>query len=280
VENLRRTRLLIGSCALVAAFGLCGTVSAMPVNGTSGVIEFGDDIYIPLQQETSGILGELLGSGPYQHVVGLDPDSVTLSALNPSTSGNVTMVANFDISDEFTEQMGEVDPNSDMPLLLVFADLDFSPVVELGGDLAFSESLQIVLMDADRQAVAGAAPILLNGSNYLNYRQDVDAQGQQVVPTNNVTGTYEIAISQMFGPDSAARTAFIDSLNETEAFSLMLTFQATVDYSGSRRVRYHNTPEALDGSSVVFNVAPEPGSIALLAAGAALLFRRKRRTRP
>jgi len=278
VKALNTSRLITAVLAMTALVALPRAAICMPVNSTNAIIELGDDIYIPLQPATSGMLGDLVGAGPYQHVVGIDPDYVTLSATNPSTSGYVTMMVNFDISGELTEEHPFVDQNSEMPLTLVLNDLDFAPTTELGGKLIFSEALEIMLLDADGQAVSGAAPLLLNAGNYLNYRQDVDGQGQQVVATDHVTGIYEIAIAGMFGQDGSARAAFIDSLNEDEAFGLMLTFYANVEYAGSRRVRYYNTSEAMDGSSVIFGVAaPEPATLAVLLVGGALVTLRRRR---
>ena len=279
MRGLNTSRFIAVFLALIAAVGLPEVAAGMRVSGANAIIGLGDYIYIPLQQATSGMLGELLGVGPYPHVVGIDPDNVTLSPTNTSTSGYVTMMVSFDISEELTEELPVIDTNSEMPLTLVLADLDFAPTTALGGSLIFSESLEIVLLDSYDQDVNGASPLLLDAGNYLDYRQDVDGQGQQVVPANDVTGTYEMPIAEMFGQDNAARTAFIDSVNETEAFGLMLTFYAELEYTGSRRVRYYNTREAMDGSSIIFGVAPEPASLAMLLLGEALVTVRWRRRR-
>lgn len=270
---------LVSVFALLGVLVVPGSAFAMPVQSSNPIIALGADIYIPITPETSGMLGELVGMAPYQHIVGLDPDSITLSAADNTTSGYVSLIADFDLSGDLAGGM-IIDPNSDLPLGLVFADLDFNPVSQLGGQVVFREWLDLLLVDADGVAIAGANQLTIDSANYLNFRQDVDGSGQQIVETDNVIGTYEMTLASMFAGDNAARSDFIDLLNEEQTLGLKLTFHAEIDYFGSGRVRFNNSPENMDDASLVFSVAPEPGTICLLLfGGVGLGFKARRNLR-
>lgn len=275
---LKSFGLCVLVCLPLAALILPNTASGMPVESSNGVIHFWDDFYIPMTPQASGVLGEVVGSRRHKHVVGLEPDSLVLSPLHNTSSGFVSIVATFDISQELTEASPVVDPNSDVLLTLVFRDLDLLPVTWRHGKLVFSEWLEVLPVDAEGAAIPGASPFSLNSGNYLTFRQDTDGSGHQVVKTDGILGTYELSLASMFDGNDAARDDFLNLLNEEQRFSLKLTLHAEVAYLGSGRVRLLNMPENLGDSSILFSAAPEPGALGLILAGIVGLALRRRRT--
>jgi len=263
--------------ALWCAIGHTGQAVAGPVHGQNPVIDLGDRIYIPLDDASSRGLGELVGIGAYQSVVGLDPDRVTLTRTNPHAVGTLRMITTFDISDEFSEQFPVLDRSSDIPLVLTLRDLDFKPC-KSSRNVTFSESLEIRLVDSDEVPIIGASPLLLDETSYLNFRGDVDRFGRQIERTNNLRATYELSLMSLFGSNHQEREAFIDLLNEEHTFGLMFTLSAHLKFTGRGRITLRNSPESIEDAVINVSVAPEPSAVLLLLLGfAAIPLRRARR---
>lgn len=276
---------LMALCALLGVLGVAKNAAAMPIHSTNGVTDPGAKLYIPLRPETSGGLGTVIvqaASGrrrPKRYVVGLKKDKVLLNVANPVSSGEVNMFSVFDLSSQLTEETPTIDPNSDMILTLIFKDLDFQPVV-VRRKVDFSETITLTLVDSSGTPAAGASPLLIDKSNYMDFRQDVDRKGRPITKTNRKKATYELSLRRMFGADPQGWRDFIKQINisEDKELKLMVTMTSRMEFFGTRgRKKIRNTPERMR-DALLFSVAPEPGTLSILALGGmAIAVRRKRR---
>jgi hypothetical protein len=246
---------------------------ANPVYGSYDLVD--GDIYIPLSPEASGAYGDTTGGG---HVIGQDADSVRLLRQYPTSSGFVDLMVGFDISDSI--QPGQwVGYDSSLSMWVNFEDLDFKPV-EIA-NVGLREWVEIALLDELGVRVAGANPLVLDTDNYLTYRQDFDGN-DMVVETDNVAGTYgDILIRDVFfGGDTADWRNFVNSLNETSEFGMLLTFHTELELLSGRGVTINNTLENMDSTQIVLdNFAPEPGTLTLLSFGGLMMLNRRKRRR-
>ena len=242
------------------------------VYGASDLVN--GNIYIPFTQGSSGTLGDHTADGK---IIGMQSDKCTLTTQYPTSGGYVDLMVGFDIS-------GELEPNesvgydSDMSMWINFDDIDFNPVVIR--NLIYKEWMDIELLNDLGERVAGADTFTLDEASYLTYRQDL-VGGQPAVATNNVAASYgEMSIRDIFfAGNTAAWESFVDSLNETEEFGMLLTFNSGLEMTGGRSMTLRNTIEHLDSSQILIeNVAPEPATLSMLVLGGlSMLARRKNR---
>ncbi len=269
---LNLTGAALTVCLSLLLIPLAGSAGAATVYGTSDL--FNGNIYIPLTQEASGSLGDHTPGGS---PIGLVSDRCTLTTQYPTSSGYVSLMVDFDISDDL--QPGEsVGYDSDMSMWINFEDLDFNPVENR--KRIYKEWVDIELLNELGERIAGADTFTLDEASYLTYRQDI-VGGQPDVATDNVAATYgDILIRDIFfSGNTAGWESFVDSLNKTNEFGMLLTFNSELEMKGGRRLILTNSIEQLDSSQIIIeNVAPEPASLSMLALGGlSMLARRKKR---
>ena len=272
MKLLTRTGAALTICLSLLLIPLAGSAGAAVVYGAYDLVD--GDIYIPLTQSSSGVLGDHTTDGK---IIGLQPDSCTLTAQYPTSSGYVDLMVDFDISDEL-EPGESIGYDSAMSMWINFDDLDFNPVESR--TRIYQEWVDIELLNDLGERVAGASTFTLDEASYLTYRQDF-VGGLPVVATNNVAATYgEMSIRDIFFADNTTGwESFIDSLNETEEFGMLLTFNSELEMIRGRRMVLTNSIEQLDSSQILIeNIAPEPGTLTMLALGGlSMLVRRKKR---
>lgn len=279
MELLNRTGVALTICLSLLLIPLAGRAGAAVVYGASDLED--GNIYIPLSEARSGVLGDHTADGS---IIGLDAGKVKLTTQYPTASGYVELMVDFDISGELLP--GEfIGYDSEMSMWINFDDLDFKPV--LSRTLDYREWVDIVLLNDIGERVADADIFTLDAANYLTYRQDLDAGGQLAVETNNVPATYgEMSIRDVFfGGNTEAWEDFVDSVNEAHEsgegneFGMLLTFNSALEMTRGSRLSLANSIEQLDSSQILIeNIAPEPGTLTMLALGGlATLARRKKR---
>jgi len=253
---------VIALCAAVATLAVVGTgsASAMPAVGTNDVLDnvTGGDLFIPLQNDDSGVLGDLIDGGPER--VGVQADTVCLSALNPTSSGYVTFELVFDI----TADLGAF-PNMDRNttrLLLTFDDIDFK--TDVYSNYTLNEILTLEFR-ADPGGPASGVPLTIDESNYHVYSGM--APGHE---TDNVQVTYEISLKNDLGITEAD---FLD-MEADKDFALLVRFDSQLELTSGFLACPTNSAEAIGNRFTLVGV-PEPTSVALLTAGALALIRRR-----
>lgn len=275
MEMLNRTGVALTISLSLLLLPLAGSAGAVSVEGVYNPYDLVDgNIYIPLSENSSGVLGEELPDGSF---VGLGADKVKLTTQYPTSSGYVDLMVDFDISGELAP--GEfIAYDSDMSMWINFDDLDFK--THETTVRKWNEWLEIVLYDDLGELVVGADVLVLDESTYMTYRQDFVGD-EKVTETNNVYATYgEISIHDVFfGSDTASWNRFVDSLNETSEFKMLLTFHTEIELTRRKSLMLTNAIEQLDSSQILIeNIAPEPGTLSMLALGGlAMLARRKKR---
>ena len=262
VANIRTLAL----CAALATLAVLGTSSAlaMPAIGTNDVLdnETGGDLFIPFQSGYSGVLGDLIGGGPER--VGVQADTVCLSSLNTTSSGDVTFEFVFDI----TADLGvfpQMDRNTTR-LLLTFDDIDFH--TDVYSVYTLNEILTLEFR-ADPGGPGSGTPLTINDTNYHVYSGM--APGHQ---TDNVQVTYEVNLKNDLG---IAEADFLDMESDKD-FALLVRFDSALQFTGGF-LDYScptNSDEAI-GSRFTLVGVPEPTTVVLLAAGALALIRRRNR---
>jgi len=254
--------LVAAGIVALAALGLAGTAVGDLVLGTNTVLDANShEFYIPLQPATSGKLGDPLGGGDY---VGLQPDTVTLYADGETTSGDVWFILDFDISASLGP--GEVVNPDTATLWLAFRDIDFKADV-YGSTAVLLESLELTYLP-DASAVPGPVDLAIDDTNYGNY-----ATGG-FVETDNEFVTYSIHLRDDLGLDAAD----FAGINDDGQFAILFEFTSLLEHTRSSCYgdRLTNTDEQAWGK-VKFCAIPEPGSLALLGAGGAVLLLRRRK---
>ena len=266
------------TCKVLLTIGLVVSLApvahGMPVVGSSNSLDFGEDFYIPMTPEASGMLGTSFGLGK---TVGFSRDWVVLTAADNTSEGSVWFTTAFDLSGELSPELPIIDSTVDMPVSLFLQDIDFLPDESLRGQLVFREWLEMAIVDEAGQMVEGSQLLTIDESNYMSFRQDLDAGNAPVIPTDDTPGSYEVSLMSMFGGYGQPWEDYIDLLNEVQVLNLKLTLHAEAAYYGSRRVRVLNTPENMDGSAIVYGVAPEPTTAMVVLMGAAALVAGKGR---
>jgi len=249
-----RVLLVAGLIAMAWA----GDATANPAPGTNDDLLPDGRIYIPLQPTYSGVLGDPLGGGKY---VGLQSDTVLLTALHPVSVGSVLFELVFDVSSEIGA--GEsVDPATAV-LLLNFTDLDFKPSGTSA--LVLRETLTISFR-ADAGGPTSGTTLTLDETNYGFYSGGVFGE------TNNATVAYEISLAD----DLHILQADFDNISADHEFALLVAMGAQAARIGSTGVSVTNSSENI-ANSFLFAAVPEPGTMILLAVGGGLLAVRRRR---
>jgi hypothetical protein len=263
---MSRTYKTIGCVSATLAAAVILAVStpagAMPALGTNAVLDGnGGDLYIPLKPSTSGELGDPLGGGDY---VGLQSDSVTLSAFNPNSSGYVEFELIFDL----TVDLG-VFPSMDRDstaLMLTFDDIDFK--TDVYSNYTLNEILSIEFRD-DPNGPSSGTTLVMDDTNYWNYSGMAPNHA-----TDNVTVTYEINLKDDLGIGEAD---FLDMEGDKD-FALWVRFSSDLHYTGGYLgcASVNNTSEAMNNRFTLVGV-PEPATVTtLIGLGAVGLLRRKR----
>ena len=141
---------------LFAATGLSpGRAMAGLVTGTNPYLPGG--IYIPLKQETSGTLGQLVGGvGP--PIIGKTQDTLTLVASMGGSTGDLEFMANFDLKEQLEQGPPLITSGT---LTMTFDDFDFKVVNKATHDYREWMELEVY--------VGGSpvgTPLLIDNSNY------------------------------------------------------------------------------------------------------------------
>jgi len=238
------------------------SVMAMPAIGTNDVLDnqTGGELFIPLQDDYSGILGDLIDGGPER--VGVQADTVCLSCINETSSGDVTFELVFDI----TADLGifpQMDRNTTR-LLLTFDDIDFKTDVY---DAYTLNEILTLEFRADPGGAGSGTSLVIDDTNYHVY-SGMPAGHE----TDNVQVTYEVSLKD----DLLISEADFLDMEADKDFALLVTFGSALQYTGScyNWVCPTNSSEAIGGDFVLTGV-PEPTTIVLLATGALALVRRR-----
>ncbi len=259
LKNARMYSILLVVICLFAADGMAAMIS-----GANPELDaLGGAIYIPLKPETSGVLGDTLASG---NEIGEFSDSVEIHSSSGESSGFVTFDLTFDLT-HGTGVSQQISP-AFATLFISFHDMDFKPDVYSNYTLRESMVLQFKADAND----AGRTQLLIDENNYGYY------SGGFFGETDNSTVNYEIDLRGDLGvtqPDLA-------DIVEDGEFVLSITMHATVGHTSSGSDTIYNTPESIANSFrvVAMPVVPEPATIGLLASGAGLLIRRRKRNQP
>ncbi len=247
---------------LAAGCLFVGQAFASPATGTNPHIPADGKIYIPLTPATSGMLG--VGT------IGLVGDSVTLSGIGDTTEGWVSFEMSFDVS-------AEVDPAGEDIVSAIFQvrfrDLDLNPVVT--SSMKYQEFLAISFVQDAGGPMPLVPDLILDETNYGLYR------GDGFGPTNNVTVLYEFEENRFGTGPLGVTGAEFDNLQADGEFGLWVTLSSKMEHLRERTDTFRNTSETIQENDFVFvQEIPEPGTIVLLASGAAVaLLRRRRRCR-
>lgn len=229
----------------------------------------GGNLFVPLIDATSGILGELIPGE--SRVVGLDSEMTTLSGIGDTAEGWVEFLLQFNLGGSEVD----IDPQS-IELNLFLEDVDFKPVL-YGTKGVHTEWLDLTfLLDADDidTLPPGTPPdFTLHTGNFGFYRQDVDPGLTGFdMPTNNATAHYLLSL---MGDLGVTQADFDNDIDEDHEFALLVRLTSHVESLTNRSWSFRNTDEEI-GTDLFF-VAPEPGTLILLAIGGALLCIRRKR---
>ncbi|MBN2272675.1 MAG: PEP-CTERM sorting domain-containing protein [Sedimentisphaerales bacterium] len=256
--------------ALVAVLFMPQLTSAAVVTGQNSILQSaGNNVYIPITANASGELGDLwpVGTG----TVGLTVETgVNVPALG-YTEGSLAFALSFDISSEIPS--GQEMKLPDSKIYLDFSDIDFV-LVNSGVNVTHYETLSIwLLLDAiSPTAPSGPADLVINSTNYSNYREDGIIGGS----TNKTPITYELELPGDLG---LTQGDLDGNINVDYEFGIWLEFTSRLTNSGTSISRgWYNTLEEVS-DSMVFGVGeiPEPATVCLLAIGGSLVLLRRRR---
>lgn len=283
--------IMRGLLVLIAAGTMLLAQTALGAISVSGYNEFLQDAegkaYIPMKPATSGMLGESLGT----REVGEKPDTITLNQKGASSMGSLSYELFFDLLDN-TSPSGEpvlyapenVDVST-MDLFLDLVDIDFLPVT--GAGRIYLEMMTLTLSGIGEcpYYTDGPAPSLtIDMNNYTDFGPD------GLTETNNAAVTYRINMQDDLGLSQDDFDQILDSMT----FSLMVTVSSYTERTAPGSGTYVNTleylgdysagtedngfsgPDGIPVNALLFDVIPEPMTLALLGAGSIVLLRRRK----
>jgi len=252
--RLTRSILWLAVAGAVAVLGPSAPVAADVITGENADLDAaGGVFYIPFLLGSSGSLG--VGG------VGQDPDFAELTGLGSSTTGEISFVLNFDLSQ--TVPPGDVVEPESLNLSLNFDDMDF--LADIIGPTTLVEALGLTyLQDADD--VPGPMDLVIDETNYMAYRATGGTDTDDAAATYLLNLVFDLGLTQ----DD------LDELNEDLNFALQVTFGSVLTMQQDGSVIINNTSETLE-TSLSYNVIPEPASALLLVSGSVLVLLRRRR---
>jgi len=262
-RKLRAAAVALALCVIVPALA----ASAATVN--SSVTAWPDTFYIPLTPSHSGILGDDMGD----FIVGSEPDKVMVPA-GGSTSGSIQFIIPFQIRGNADgdiiadDQVIDMNPETGGSPIVLFTrdDLDFE-IQEILANLTYWETLAFQFLDPEMQPLTDdygyeTCNLTLNQYNYGSYYSGPLGGAAQYEIDLAATGMTQDHANAISGPGQdyiyMLMTLTSDLVNDRKAGQIML-----------------NTEEDLS-ATLIFEVTPEPGSLALLVLGGSALLRRRR----
>jgi len=277
MDMLKRSGLLI-AVAAVALIGVRADLAvANPATGENSELALGGDIFIPMQIDTSGTLGDLLDGGP--ELIGRTQDTLSLvgtTGPDSESSGWLNFVISFDIGPELT--LPEITAGT---LELVFNDLDFREVV-VPNRISYVEMMDLAIYVPDESPMLLGTPIHLDESNYDSpayngtYVGELGYAGADF-ETNRRSVIYEFDLGSPYPSGFGLTAADFQEIVDNQGFDLLVTLSSHTKHLRNLKDAPFNTPESIGEGDFQFVAVPEPATLSLLAIGGVLLAARRRR---
>lgn len=259
--------------------------------GTNPELEETDGgLFVPQKGRTSGVLGEQLNP---RRRAGLKRDRIFLPGPGAKRRGDISFVLAFDLTPTEANGLpfsfGDAEAPGDnlidadsATLAFSLEDLDFQPVRAKGA--RYRETMEIrFLRNADDSIFDLETGELLPGDVMLdktNYGLFEENYAAGAFPsTNNVTRRYVLSMTDDLGMTTEDFEAVLDDLE----FALLVTVRSETKRRGGGASHHRSTREYIRANDFTFETAPtieppipEPATVSLLAAGAAILIGRRR----
>jgi len=275
--NSLKYALYVTSLLLMLS-GICSSQAvANPATGYNAELADDPNVFIPLQCDNSGTLGDLLDGGPKE--IGRVRDSVTfLAGTSGDTScGWLDFVINFDISSEITPENPLLTGGT---LAMIFRDLDFKPV-NFSDRIGFSEVMRLQIYLEGNPL---GDMLTIDESNYDSPDFNAtllpsETPGGPDFDTDGALVRYEFDLGTPSPSGLGLSSPEFALISAAKSFDLFVELEACVTHLRDARDTFRNSSEMIDPSSdFQFEAVPEPGTLALITAGGLLVgFRRKRR---
>lgn len=276
--NVLKYALFAGGLLLMIASICSSQAVASPATGYNPELASNPNVFIPLKLDTSGTLGDLLnGTGP--QIIGRIKDSVALigDVGSPDSWGWLDFVIHFDISADITPENPLLTGGT---LAMIFRDLDFKPV-NMSGRVGYSE---VLMLQVSLEGIPLGDLLEINSSNYDSPDFNAtllpsETPGGPDFDTNNAMVRYEFDLGTPSPSGLGISAAEFALISAAEAFDMCVRLESKVEHLRDAKDVFRNTAEVMDpGSDFQFEAVPEPGTLALVTAGAVLVgFRQKRR---